>query len=229
MGSKFNYLAGFQNGFTALPNQEIDYLDELLLKDGLPVPVSADELRRVPIEHLQIWGNKRGVYTIPTTELIEWLKEEIGGRKAIEICAGTGVIGRALDIRRTDSYIQTTPEVILLYQSMSQVPIHPPKDVYQFEANHATDLFRPKVVVGSYVTQKYVEGDENTKPKTNSSIYGVDEMALLPKIETYITIGNSSTHGDKRIRQFPHKVYQFDWLFTRSTQPELNEIVVWNK
>jgi hypothetical protein len=212
-----------------LPNENTDYLDELLLDgNGLLKVVPASILQSANPTHLIMWGNKKGVYCLPTTELIEWLQEQISGRSAIEICSGNGAIGRALNIPRTDSYIQTTPEMMAYYALLSAIPIFPPEDVLKFEANEAVDHFKPEVVLGSYITQKYLPGDEN-EPKVGSSLYGVDELALLPKVKTYITIGNKLTHGDKRIRKFPHQTFQFPWLFTRSVKPQNNEISVWTR
>lgn len=215
------------NGYV-LPNENVDYLDSLLISDGLQV-LPASTLAAIPKLHLSLWGNKRGVYCFPSTELIEWLREQVAGRSAIEICSGTGVIGRALGITSTDSYIQTTPEMVALYAIYNQQPIFPPQDVLKFEANEAVDHFKPDVVLGSYITQKYQSGDEDVVPKIGSSVYGVDELALLPKVKTYIAIGNKTSHGDKRICKFPHKTYQFPWLFTRAIKPEENEISVWNQ
>jgi len=212
-----------------LPNENVDYLDDLFLVNGLLQVLPASVLAAIPQLHLSIWGNKRGVYCFPSTELIEWLREQVAGRSAIEICSGTGVIGRALGITSTDSYIQTTPEMIAYYALYNQKPIFPPQDVHKFEANEAVDNFKPAVVLGSYITQKYLPGDEDAVPKIGSSFYGVDELALLPKVETYIAIGNKTSHGDKRIRKFPHTTHQFPWLFTRSVKPEENEISVWNR
>lgn len=213
---------------TYITYENVDYLDDLLLVNGLIQVVSASDLAQIPQSHLSIWGGKRGVYCFPTNELIDWLKEQVGGRKAIEICAGTGVIGRALGIPSTDSYIQTSPEMVALYSLWNQHPIFPPSDVHRYEANEAVDHFKPEVVLGSYITQRYLPGDED-EPKVGSSVWGVDELSLLPKVKTYIAIGNKTTHGDKRIRKFPHSSYQFPWLFTRSQKPEENEISVWNR
>ena len=116
--------------------------------------------------------------------------------------------------------------MIAYYRLAGQVPIFPPEDVKKFEANEAVDYYKPQVVLGSYITQKFLPGDEQTK--TGSSVYGVDELAMFPKIETYIAVGNQSSHGDKRLLKFPHKRFQFPWVYTRSLKPELNEIVVWN-
>lgn len=211
---------------------DVSYLDKLLLdENGLLKVVYAIDLMRVPQEHLMQWGNQHGVYTFPTLEMIEWLKDQIRGRSAIEICAGYGAIGRALGIPTTDSYIQTTPEMIALYTKMGQVPIQPPPDVEKLEASEAVEKYKPQVVIAAYATQKYQEGDEGGegRPKVNSSVYGVDELSILPKLEKYINIGNVLSHGDKRIlKQFPNfKRYRVPWLFTRSGSPGGNEIVVW--
>jgi len=210
-----------------LENEDVSYIDKLLLdQNGMLHPVAAEELLALPHNHLMIWGNKNGVYTYPTIELIEWIKEKIAGRSAIEICAGTGVMGRAIGITSTDSYIQTTPEMIVYYKALGQQPIFPAIDVKKYEANEAVDAIKPDVVVGCYVTQKYIPGDEK-QPVIGSSLYGVDELAMLLKIKTYINVGNYSTHKDKRIRKFPHKVYNYPWLITRASKPEQNEIVIW--
>lgn len=211
-----------------IPNANVEYMDQLLLdKNGLLQVVPASVLQALPSLHISLWGNKKGVYCFPTFELIEWLKAIVAGRSAIEICSGNGAIGRAMGIPRTDSHFQTSPEMVAYYLSLKQHPIFPPADVQKFEANEAVDHFKPEVVLGSYITQKYFDGDE-IEPKVSSSLYGVDELALIPKIKTYITIGNKTSHGDKRILKLPHKSYQFPWLFTRSLSPDLNEIYVWD-
>jgi hypothetical protein len=207
-----------------LPNENVDYLDDLLLDNGFLQVRPAAVLSAIPQVHLSIWGNKRGVYCLPTVELIDWLRDRIAGRTAIEICSGNGAIGRALGIPRTDSYNQTTPQMLAYYRLYNQTPIFPPDDVQKFEANEAVDHFKPEVVIGSYVTQKYIPSDEGV---VGSSLFGVDEIALVPKVKTYITIGNESSHGDKRICQRAHKVFRFPWLFTRTMEPEGNGIYVW--
>lgn len=211
-----------------MDRQDVKYLDEILLDEkGLPRPVPFLTLAKFPISHLVQWGNEKGVYTIPTVELIEWLKDAIGGRKAIEICAGHGAIARSLGIVATDSYIQTKPEMMAFYRSIGQNPIQPPTDVYEFEANEAVDTLHPQVVVASFATQKYQVGDEGP-PKIGSSVYGVDEISMLQKIQTYINIGNDQSHGDKRILKYPHETYRFPWLVTRCMHQEQNHIKVWH-
>jgi hypothetical protein len=212
--------------FGLVENENVDYMDALLLssKGHLNV-ISANELSKLPPNHILIWCNKKGIYCLPTIELIDWLKQQIGNDSAIEICSGNGAIGRALQIPRTDSFIQQSPEIATIYKLIGQLPIAPPEDVQKFEANEAIDHFKPSVVIGSYVTQKFMVGDD--QKNIGSSIYGVDELSLLPKVKKYITIGNTTTHGIKRSRNLPHATYRFDWLYTRSVKPEYNEIVVW--
>jgi hypothetical protein len=212
-----------------IDNQDVSYMDKLLFDDtGLLRPVASADLQALPPLHLMLWGNKNGVYTYPTIELIEFFRENIADRTAIEICSGTGVFGRALGIPSTDSYIQTSPEMMTTYLLMGQHPIQPPADVLKFEANEAVDHFKPEVVIACYATQKYLPGDEGP-PVIGSSVYGVDEIAMLPKIQTYIHVGNAISHQDKRIRKLPHIRYQKPWVITRSGKPEFNEIVIWNK
>lgn len=215
-------------GATVMPKMDVSHLDAFFFDENGRLKIHpAEELRKIAHLELMAWANGKGIYCVPSTELIDWLRQEIRGRKAIEICAGNGAIARALGIPATDSYMQTDEVMSALYKVMGQKPIEPPKDVYKFEANDAVDHFKPKVVIGAYVTQKYQDGDEGP-PKINSSLYGVDELSLLPKVERYITIGNELSHGDKRLRKLPHRVYQFDWVFTRSAHPQMNNIVVWD-
>jgi hypothetical protein len=210
-----------------LPNYDVSYLDEVLLDEsGLLRILPAEKYAKIYIQHLQVWANRNGIYCLPTQELIDWLENQIGDRKAIEICAGNGAIGRALHIPVTDSFIQTTPEMLAYYMALGQKPTSPPPDVYEFEANEAVDTLKPKVVVGAYVTQKFEEGD--SEANIGSSVYGVDELALLKKVETYIVVGNDITHGEKRINQLPHETFHFEWLYSRTTKPESNHIKIWH-
>jgi hypothetical protein len=210
-----------------LPNADVSYLDDILLDDkGLLKVLPHSIYTKIDLAHLQAWAGKKGVYTFPTTELIDWIHQRIAGRKAIEICAGMGVIGRALKIITTDSYNQCMPEMKAYYKALGQECTDPPADVYQFEANEAVNTLKPKVVVASYATQKYQPGDEGPPP-IGSSVYGVDELEMLPKIQTYIFIGSDMSHGDKRILKFPHETIREPWIVTRGLYQEQNFIKVW--
>lgn len=207
--------------------ENVEYLDKILLdENGLLKVVPHKDISGFPGNHLIQWANEKGVYCIPTTELIDWLKERIAGRKCIEICAGYGAIGRSLRIITTDSHIQADPNMAIYYKSIGQKAIDPPSDVLKFEANEAVDTLHPEVVVASFATQKFQKGDDKV-PKIGSSVYGVDELALFKKVKTYIFIGNDVTHKDKRLLEQHHETFRFDWLVTRCVSPESNHIKVW--
>jgi hypothetical protein len=207
--------------FKVLDKQDVSYMDQILFDENNLIRVLPScELLKLPPEHIMIWGNLNGVYTFPTTELIDFLKEKIDAKNTIEICAGNGCIGRALGITSTDSYMQTRPEIIAFYKSVGQKPIQPPIDVQKFEATEAIKLYNPKTVVASYATQISKKDDYQ-----NSSQFGVDEETIMSNVETYIHIGNSSTHATKRIvRKYYHDLFRFPWLVTRSVNPQENEI-----
>lgn len=208
--------------------EDIGYLDELLFgEDGLPCVVDAADLKDVEHMHLIQWCVQNAVYQIPTKQLIEWLGNEINGRNALEVCAGKSGIGRALGIISTDSYSQTTPELRVYYALMQQPVVEPPDYVKRMEANAAVAAYKPEVVIGCYVTQKFQEGD--TEAKIGSNIYGPDEFDFIKVADTYIHVGNEVVHKDKRIFSLPHDVFHFDWLYSRAFNPQKNAIWKWNK
>lgn len=211
-----------------IANLDISHLDKLLLdENGVLKPLPANDLRNIPTQELKVWAVKNAVYQFPTTELIEFLGNEIGDRSAIEICAGHGGIGKALNIPSTDSFMQQLPEVQQFYAALKAPTTNPPAHVLKYEATEAVDYFKPQVVVGAYVTQLYKEGD--TESGIGSNIYGVNEEYIVEKVETYIMIGNLMSHQDKRVFSSPYKEYQFPWLINRSRRQNLNRIWIWNK
>lgn len=91
------------------------------------------------------------------------------------------------------------------------------------DANEAINHYKPQVVIGAWVTQKYQEGD------ADGSVFGVDELDILSKISKYIHIGNDGPHRSKRSLKYPHKVYRFPWLVSRGTDQSLNNITVYKE
>lgn len=202
---------------------DIKPLDDVMLRsDGSLNVVPSRKLNEFPVELLQLWCVKRGVYQYPTEELLEWLSQQTAGRRAIEICAGNGAIGRALGIVTTDSYMQTTPEIADYYNSLGQTPIMPPPDVLKLDANEAVERYEPDVVIGAWVTELWQPGDRM------GSVWGVDELAILNRVATYIHIGNDGTHAYKRAMRKTHQLSRFGWLVSRAKNPPLNHIGVWS-
>ena len=155
---------------------------------------------------------RQGIYQLPTWELIDWLKEAIGRRMAIEICAGRSCLGRPLGIPMSDSYLHLHPDMQRMYQMLKQTPTQPPDDVERLTANEAVRKYKPQVVIGAWVTQLGTEGLDQTNP------CGTDEEAILDTGCIYIHIGNVGAHGKKRILNRPHlEFYTRGWSDAGST------------
>jgi len=210
-------------GVTIMERTDVSPLDKLLIgSNGLLRTVPAAEVKAFPWNMIMQWCVERGVYQIPTQELMDFLATEIGSLNTIEIASGNGVIGRHLNLIMTDSYIQTTPEMAAYYRACGQEPITPPPDVIKMDANSAVNHYKPHAVIGSWVTQKYADGDKD------GSVFGVDELDILRKVVKYIHVGNDGPHGSKRSLKYPHKVYRFDWLVSRGQDQKKNNITVYS-
>lgn len=174
-----------------------------------------------PIE-LRLWCHSRAIYSIPTIELIDWLREQIAGKTAIEVGAGNNCLGWHLGIPTTDSYIQQNDPVVRKFYELTRQPITSPHpETQQYEACEAVKRFKPEVVIASWLTEKWNPATEN------GSDYGTDETWLIQNVEKYIHIGNHKIHGNKTVRDFDHTVYQPDWLVSRASCPDQNAIYVW--
>ena len=138
--------------FEVVPNLDfshIDWLDE----DGFIKPMSCSEIEE---EHdvVRLWAQSNSRYQLVTIELVEWLREMIGDRFAIEIGAGMGDLGHLLGIKMTDSYMQVSdPLVMEYYKLLGQPVIQPPSIVENMNGDEAVRHYQPEVVVASWVTQ----------------------------------------------------------------------------
>lgn len=204
-----------------LSNADVRYLDRMLLRNGLVQPAYYEQLVDVPAAHLRIWCVQNGVYQIPTWELIQWLKREIDGRSAIEICAGKSCLGRHLGIPMFDNFMQTWPGIRDHYMMMGQRPAHPSGDVHRMDANEAVKSLKPQVVIGAWVTQRWVRGGHD------GNMFGPDEHYILDAGCAYIHVGNLTPHGSKRILIREHRELYLPWLFGRAIDPSLNRVWVW--
>lgn len=198
-----------------LSDMDTSDLDRLLLDDhGRLKVVPAEVYASIqPWDKLRLWTHKRAFYGLPTTELVDFIRQIIGGRTAIEIGSGNGVLGRALGIPMTDNLCQQQPDVAMFYAMTGQPVIQYGKDVECLDALAAVRKYQPQVVVASWVTQ-YSDGS-NGRP---GSMYGVDEEAMLnmPGVETYILFGSVRNHSHKDICSRPHRVIQEPWMWSRA-------------
>lgn len=214
-----------------IPSGDIGPIDELLGPiDNLNI-VSALRLTQFSHDLLSLYCLRRGLYQFPTSELIEWLRHVIGGRSAIEIGAGNGAIGRALGIPRTDSYVQTTPAMRMVYAMQGQTITDPPADVERLEASEAVAKYQPEVVIGCWVTQRYDESRGDRPGEAQALVGGIDEEWILdqPCVRKYVMVGNVASHGRKRIMSRPHGITRAPRIVSRAHNQSLNRMWTWEK
>jgi hypothetical protein len=210
-----------------LQNQDVSYLDDTLLDGECLRLLPASEYHKIEYDHLRLWAMRHARYCFPTTELIEWLVEKIGGRFAVELGAGKGDLGRHLGIRQTDGFLCNRPEVQLFYGILQQPLVVPGAGIEQFEAVQAVKELKPQVAVASWLMQ-FISATECTE-ESQGSLFGANEAEIIENVDCYIHIGNENSHGEKKILAQPHKEFKFPWLVSRAKQADKNVIYVWGK
>lgn len=198
----------------------IDPIINQVYKDGLLQVMPVEFYKQFSENEIKFFMHNKAIYVLPTTELVEWLKQNIIG-SAIEIGAGHGAIARALNVPITDSRLQERPEIKLAYLLGGQPVIEYASDVEKLTAYQAIKKYKPDTVFGCFITHKW-----NGK---NGNYYGVDENELLKSVKRYIHIGNKETHQNSAILNIQHEERFYDWLITRSVNQSLNRIFVWDK
>lgn len=201
------------------PDRSVEFIGA----DGLPLllPASAWE-DTTPYERAVI-GMRNGVYLFPTVELAERLREIVAGRTAIEIGAGNGVLAAALGIRATDSREQEEPRTRTTIQAMGQQPVRYGPNVQKRAANRAVELYRPQVVIGCWVTERY------RREVNIGKAGGVDELAILDQVETYVLVGNERVHRFKAIWDREHSIEFPSFVVSRAANPTRDFIAVWQR
>ena len=205
-----------------LPKTDTSGIRSIVFDDHGMKVLPAETWRQYEWNVVRTLMHETGTYVLPTEELISYLRLVIDGRMAIEIGAGNGWIGRALGIPMTDSYQQRDdPGTVMVYTLSGQPLIDYPDDVIKMEANEAVDRYSPDIVIGCYVTHRYMPG-----MRTGNAL-GVDFEKLLPKVKMLVLVGNKATHADNPIMALPHLEVKLDGLITRSADPESNRIFIW--
>jgi hypothetical protein len=199
---------------------DISSITNQAYKDGLLQVMPIEFYKQFSENEIKFFMYKNAIYVLPTTELIEWLKQNIVG-SAIEIGAGHGAIARALNIPITDSRLQENLDIKIAYAASGQPVIEYANDVEKLTAFQAVNKYKPHTVIGAFITHKW-----NGK---NGNYWGVDENELLKSVMRYIHIGNKETHQNSAIMKLQHDENYFDWLITRSVNQSLNRIFVWSK
>jgi hypothetical protein len=200
-----------------------------LLEDnsGSLVLHPAKVIKDLPWDDLRIWMHFKAVYGVPTQELIEFLKKEIGDLPAIEIGSGCTGLGRFLSIKMTDAKIQNK-QAAIFYAAMNQPTIKYPRDVESLEALEAVDFYKPKVVVGSWITRWIDPNKPMPEDGFGGNMFGVKEDILISKVDKYIHIGSEAIHSYK-LKLKPTRVLKPDWLVSRGSVRKDDVIYIWEK
>lgn len=206
------------------PKNLRDISNDLLMENGRLKLLSYKEYDNFSFDELRYFCHVHARYGLPTIELIDFLKEFINGRSAIEIGSGHGDLGYYLGIPMTDSKQQRDiPRIVEQYKLKGQPVIDYPEVVEKLEGLEAINKYKPQVVIGSWLTT-YADKEMNYP----SSPYGFKEPEILSVCESFVIIGNIISHGQKPICDIDHKVICEPWIKTRASTPDKNCIYIWN-
>jgi hypothetical protein len=200
---------------------------EIPLDNGILRLLPSDAYDAIDPVGLRAWCQVNARYGLPTIELIRWLQDYIGDRTAIEIGSGHGDLAFHLGIPATDNRQQERPDVVRLYTALRQPLIKYPVWVKNLDALDAVDMYKPDVVVASWVTH-WIDPDL-PMPAGGGNMYGVKEDKLLETGVTYIVIGNEAVHSHKPIMALPHETHHFPFIRSRAKDPSLNRLWIWNR
>jgi len=193
----------------------------------LITPVPYSEIEHDTVSTLNVVMQALGLYTFPTRELVDFLRSEIDDdpdyepHSAIEICCGTGWIGRTLGIPITDSRMQERDDIRKAYLSQGAVPINYPMDVEPLDALSAIRKYEPEYVIASFCT--YLWGTGNLK---SGNALGVDTRWVRSHCRRFYHIGNDDIHRRDPIMKMPHRRLSFPWLVTRGDASKAR-IYIW--
>lgn len=196
--------------YVIVQNVDISGLEELTgATSGMVRPIPAGEVEKFSFSVLRLFLHKYGLYTMPTVELIDYLAGIIQGKKAIEIGAGMGVIGRSLGIPVTDNKMQQWPQVKAQYDRMRQPTIQYPSDIVEMDALQAVKHYKPDIVIGSYITHKWQPG------MSSGNQFGVDNLKLSKMVQAYYMIGSLTTHCNDPAMKHLEGIERHNFLYTR--------------
>ena len=196
------------------------YIDEKL--QVLPYSYFKD----LEYNHVKQFCVENGIYCLPTIELLNFIKEEIGEEeRVIEIGAGHGAIARELGIKATDSKLQNRVDIKELYIKGKQPIVRYGDNIEMWDGEKAVCRFKPNIVIAAWVTHKY-----NPKQHVKEgNIWGVNESNVIEKARKYIFVGNTDVHLLKPIMDIPHRTIEPDWLVSRGIKPNTDRIWVWER
>lgn len=216
--------ASTQNeSFTLDPVQIRDISAEVLDEDGRLRVLPAAYWVGTTAQERGLLGHRFGLYSFPTVELVDHLRTFIGDRSAIEIGAGHGVLAQALGVPATDNFMQNKDPYRTLYALRGQTTVPYGPNVEDCHASRAVRKYRPKVVIGCWVTHKW----DPRRPDAGGNEVGVDEEDILKYCEHYVIVGNEKVHEAKKIWSRPHVIEYPDFVYSRTLNGSRDFIATW--
>lgn len=211
------------NTFVLDPTSIRDIAPEVLDDRGCLRVLSAAYWVTTTPDERALFGHRHGLYSFPTVELVEHLRGIIGGRSAIEIGAGHGVLAEALGIPATDNRMQEWPKYRAIYAVTGQPAVPYGPNVVDCHASRAVRRYKPQVVVGCWVTHLY----DPARYEAGGNEVGVDEEDILRHCETYVVVGNEKVHAGKKVWNRPHKVEYPPFVYSRAHNGTRDFIATW--
>jgi hypothetical protein len=217
-------LFGGEKGTIQLDPSEIrDISGEVLDDRGRIQVLPAKYWASTTLHERVLFGHRQGIYGFPTTELVNWLEEQIGQQSAIEIGAGHGVLAEALGIPGTDSMQQRQPKYALIYLAAGQPAANYGSNVIEMHASRAVRRYKPDVVIGSWVTHKW----DARRPDAGGNEEGIDLADILRNCKKLILIGNTSVHAMNGLWDRDVELLTPDWLYSRAHSSAPNFVATW--
>lgn len=195
------------------PSQFRDLCPLALGPDGRIQVLPASFWESTTVHERALFGARTGIYSFPTLELVERLRELIAGRSAIEIGAGHGVLAEALGIPGTDSFQQLMPQYRRIYDAgnLAIAPYGP--KVVEMHASRAVRHYKPDVVIGCWCTHKY---DPKQHARGGNEV-GVDEFDILRHCSTYVLVGNEKVHAHTPLWDREHTIEHPPYVYSRAS------------
>ncbi|MEX3635976.1 hypothetical protein [Paraburkholderia sp. BR14320] len=201
-----------------------DIAPEALGEDGHVKVMPAGFYAVTSLNERAVFAVRNGLYCLPTTELVDWLRDVISGQSAIEIGAGNGVIAAALGIPATDSWMQEHPAIAAYYRVHAQPTVRYGAHVEKLAAYEAVRKYRPDVVIASWVTRKYDEREH----AAGGNALGVDELDVLKHCKRYVLIGNTQVHAKSALWQRKPMLHENPrWLYSRAVNGSPDFVAIW--
>ena len=187
--------------------------------------VPASELANTTAQERLLFGVRHGLYSFPTEELCDFLRNRIKGKVAIEVGAGHGTLAKALKIPATDSRVQEEATVKAHYQQIGQPTVPYGEHVEKLDAVSAVQKYKPNVVIGCWVTHVFDE----RRPDAGGNMFGIDEAKLIASCDEYIVVGNEQVHAHKPIWAIQHEKLRPPWLYSRAVNGSRDFIAIWRR